>query len=135
MTLSIRQAVAGDQDAILALARGERVNPNGLHWPNFIVAERDGALAGAVQLRRHRDGSRELGTLVVARTQRKQGIAGRLIDALLACNTGRVLMITGRKHAHHYARWGFAPITPCRAPKSVSRNYWMGTCAGYVFAA
>jgi N-acetylglutamate synthase-like GNAT family acetyltransferase len=135
MTFLIRPAVAADQEAILALARGERVNPNGLHWPNFVVAERDGALTGAVQLRLHRDGSRELGTLVVERMQRNQGIAARLIDALLSCHSGRILMITGRKHANHYARWGFAPITPRQAPTRVSRNYWMGTCAGYVFAA
>ena len=113
MTVSIRPAVAGDQESIFALARGERVNPIGLSWPNFVVAERGGAVVGAVQLRSHRDGSRELGTLVVARPSRSQGIAAGLIDALLSRHTGRILMITGRRHADHYAHWGFAPIAPC----------------------
>lgn len=134
MTVLVRPAVAGDQEAILALTRGERVNPNGLHWPRFFVAERDGALVGAVQMRLHRDGARELGTLVVAPQARNQGVAAQLINALLSRNRGRVFMVTGHEHAQHYARWGFAPIRPCQAPRGVSRNYWMGTCAGYLFA-
>jgi N-acetylglutamate synthase-like GNAT family acetyltransferase len=135
MTVLVRPAVAADQDAIVALTRGERVNPTGLHWPRFFVAERDGALVGAVQMRLHHDGAHELGTLVVAPQARNQGIAAQLINALLSRNRGRVFMVTGRKHAEHYARWGFAPIRPCRAPRGVSRNYWMGTCGGYLFAA
>jgi amino-acid N-acetyltransferase len=134
MTVFVRPAVAADQDSILALTRGERVNPTGLHWRRFFVAERDGALVGAVQMRLHRDGARELGTLVVVPQARNQGVAARLIGALLSRNRGRVLMVTGRKHAQHYARWGFAPIRPCQAPRGVSRNYWMGTCGGYLFA-
>jgi N-acetylglutamate synthase-like GNAT family acetyltransferase len=135
MTVLVRPAVAADQDAIVALTRGERVNPTGLHWPRFFVAERDGALVGAVQMRLHHDGAHELGTLVVAPQARNQGIAAQLINALLSRSRGRVFMVTGRKHAAHYARWGFAPIRPCRAPRGVSRNYWMGTCGGYLFAA
>ena len=135
MTVLVRPAVAADQDAIVGLARSERVNPMGLHWPRFFVAERDGALVGAVQMRLHHDGAHELGTLVVAPQARNQGIAAQLINALLSRDRGRVFMVTGRKHAEHYARWGFAPIRPCQAPRGVSRNYWMGTCGGYLFAA
>lgn len=134
MKVSIRQASAGDQQAILALAQGERVNPVGLHWPNFVVAEHEGALVGAVQIKFHRDGAREVGSLIVAQHVRNQGIAARLIDARLADQTGRMLAVTGRKYAEHYARWGFAPIRPCQAPRSVWRNYWMGAIGGYLFA-
>ena len=105
MTVLVRPAVAADRDAILALARGERVNPTGLHWPRFFVAERDGELVGAVQMRLHHDGAHELGTLVVAQQARNQGIAAQLINALLSRDRGRVFMVTGRKHAEHYARW------------------------------
>jgi N-acetylglutamate synthase-like GNAT family acetyltransferase len=135
MTVLVRPAVAGDQEPILALTRGERVNPMGLHWPSFFVAERNGTLIGAVQMRLHRDGARELGTLVVSPQARNQGIAARLISGLLSRSRGHVFMVTGRKHAAHYARWGFAPIKPSQAPCGVSRNYWMGTCGGYLFAA
>ena len=112
MTVTIRSATEGDQQQILALARGERLKPFGLNWPNFIVAERDGRIIGAVQLRGHWDGSCELGSLVVEATARGQGIAARLIDRRLADTPGRVLIITGRRFADHYRRWGFEPIAP-----------------------
>jgi hypothetical protein len=34
----IRRAIEADQTAIRALVRSERLNPNGLHWPNFWLA-------------------------------------------------------------------------------------------------
>src|SRR5215213_1325674 len=104
MTVSIRPATEHDQPQILALARGERVKPFGLNWPNFVVAEQAGRLVGAVQLRKHSDGSLELGSLMVAATLRGQGIAARMIDARLDGATGRILMITGRRYADHYRR-------------------------------
>ena len=80
--LTIRLATEMDQLAIRAMIRSERLNPTGLDWPSFMVATDERGLAGAVQLRRHRDGSRELGTLVVRKQARGHGIAGKLIDAL-----------------------------------------------------
>ena len=130
MAITIRAAVANDQDGILRLARGERVKPIGLHWPNFMIAERADELVGMVQLRQHPDGSRELGTLVVRRDSRQQGIAVMLIDALLAKQNGRILMVTGAAHARHYGRWNFAPIAARLAPASVRWNYWMGLHGG-----
>jgi amino-acid N-acetyltransferase len=130
MSITIRAATANDQDGILRLARGERVKPIGLRWPNFMIAERANELVGMVQLRQHPDGSRELGTLVVRRDSRQQGIAAMLIDALLAKENGRILMVTGTAHAHHYARWRFAPIAARLAPVSVRWNYWMGLYGG-----
>ena len=130
MPITIRAATANDQDAILRLARGERVKPIGLHWPNFLVAERAKELVGVVQLRLHPDGSRELGTLVVRRDSRQQGIAAMLIDALLAKQDGRILMVTSAAHAHHYGRWEFVPIAARAAPVSVRWNFWMGLYGG-----
>jgi N-acetylglutamate synthase-like GNAT family acetyltransferase len=134
MTVSIRPATENDQAQILALARGERIKPFGLDWPNFVVAEQSGRLVGAVQLRSHRDGSLELGSLVVASVLRKQGIAARLIDRRLEGVTGRVLMITSRRYAEHYSRWGFARIVPAAAPSSICLHYWMGHLGGRVMS-
>jgi N-acetylglutamate synthase-like GNAT family acetyltransferase len=130
MTVSIRPATQHDQQQILTLARGERLKPFGLRWPNFIVAERDGRIVGAVQLRTHCDGSYELGSLVVEARSRGQGIAARLIDGRLAGIAGRILMITGQKHADHYRRWGFERIAPNAAPPCVRLNYWLGQLGG-----
>lgn len=130
MTIAIRPATAQDQEQILALARGERVKPFGLYWPNFIVAERDHRIIGAVQLRTHRDGSYELGSLVVETQSRGQGVAARLIDMRLADKNGRILIITGQRYADHYVRWGFRRIKPSEAPPCIKWNYWMGHLGG-----
>jgi amino-acid N-acetyltransferase len=142
MMVCLRPATSADAPAIQALVRAERLNPNGLDWPNFTVAvDEDGAIVGAVQLRRHADGSRELGSFVVARDARGRGIGGRLIDVLLKhthnplnnplsnpLNTP-VHMITASVHAGHYRRWGFRPIEPQQAPRAVRFNYRMGRLA------
>jgi amino-acid N-acetyltransferase len=134
MSLYIRPALPIDQEAIVGLVRSERLNPNGLNWLNFLVATEHDRLIGAVQLRRHRDGARELGSLVVEKTYRGRGLATRLIDGLLATNPGRILMITGRKHASHYSAWRFRPIPAFDAPASIMRNYCLGQMIGGMFA-
>ena len=129
-TVSIRPADARDQPQILALARGERLKPTGLDWPRFVVADDGGRIVGAVQLRSHPDGSKELGSLVVARACRGRGVAARLIERRLAGVTGRVFIITGAAHEEYYRRWGFNRIAPRAATPFVCANYWIGYLGG-----
>jgi len=126
----IRPATARDQPHILSLARGERVKPTGLDWPRFVVAEDAGKIVGAVQLRSHPDGSKELGSLVVASAFRGHGVAARLIERRLADATGRVFVITGSAYESYYQRWGFKRIRPVEAPFFVCLNYWIGYLGG-----
>jgi amino-acid N-acetyltransferase len=130
----VRRATASDQEAIRALVLNERLNPTGLHWPRFVVATIGARVVGAVQMRHHPDGSLELGSLVVAPSQRGRGIAGRMIERLLADHEGRVHMITPRAHAERYVRWGFRGTTARRAPRSVRRNYRLGSLVGWLAA-
>ena len=130
--VEIRPAMPVDQETIRALVKRERLNPMGIDWPNFLVAEGTQGIVGAVQLRRHPDGSRELGSLVVAPEARGHGIAARLIDALVARHDGPVQMITGAQHAAHYRRWGFRPVEPQGAPRSVRLNYRLGSLASVI---
>lgn len=127
--LLVRRAVALDQLAITRLVRSERLNPHGLGWANFVVAAVGNTVVGAAQMRQHPDGSRELGSLVVSRTHRGHGIAGRLISALLARQPGTVHVITRNTNAGHYRPWGFRPIAACDAPRSVRRQRLMGQMA------
>jgi N-acetylglutamate synthase-like GNAT family acetyltransferase len=129
-TLHVRPAIPEDQPHIRALARGERLKPTGLDWPRFIVAEDAGRIVGAVQLRRHPDGSSELASLVVAPAFRRHGVAASLIDRRLADATGRVFVITGRRHAGYYRRWGFNAIGSMRATPVIWANYWIGYLGG-----
>lgn len=130
----IRKALANEQEAICTLVRSERLNPHHLHFENFAVAVRGGELIGASQIRRHRDGSRELGSVVVARGWRGHGIAAEIIGTLLKSETGTIYVITRRKHADHYAGWGFEVVPPRTAPRAIRFNYRAGSLIGTVMA-
>jgi len=130
--IAIRGATTWDQQAIRALVHSERLNPTGLNWQNFLVAAVDGRIIGAVQMRKHSDGSRELGSLVVTKEARGHGIASRLIDAMLAEFHEPIWMITAETYAGAYSRWGFEPIEPRMAPAKVRRNHLIGTLARVV---
>jgi amino-acid N-acetyltransferase len=103
-----------------------------LHWPNFIVAADHSNVIGTVQLRKHKDGARELGSLAVAHALRGKGIARQMIDALLAGHAGPVHMITAARYAEHYQHWGFSPVPVWRAPLCVVFNFCMGNLAGWI---
>lgn len=127
----IRPATPQDQAAILGLVHSERLNPHHLYWPYFWLAADSERLLGAVQLRAHADGSRELGSLVVRQDARGKGIAAQLIDALLAAHPERVFMITGARFAAYYRRrWGFQRIAAAAAPFTIGRNYAAGLLFG-----
>ena len=57
MNLFVRAATAEDQQQITRIVRAARINPFGLHWPRFIVAEMDGQLVGAGQIKLLGDGT------------------------------------------------------------------------------
>jgi N-acetylglutamate synthase-like GNAT family acetyltransferase len=135
MRITIRAAREHDHEAIVALVRSERMNPFDLDWRRFLVASDGGGVAGAVQVRNHFDGSRELGSLVVRPDVRSRGIATRLIDRLMSSAGGPIYMITGARFASHYARWGFTPVEPARAPLGILRNYVFGRLVGVVARA
>ena len=130
-----RQATEQDQQAIRALVHGERLNPIGIKWPNFLVAAIGDRIVGAAQIRKHSDGSRELGSLVVAKERRGQGIASRMIDALLSEDREPIWLITPESLAKVYARWNFEQIEPSAAPVKVRFNYRMGNLARILKAA
>ena len=129
LAIGIRRATERDQQEIRALVHGERLNPTGINWPNFLVAVIGGNIIGTVQMRKHSDGSRELGSLVVSKEHRGHGTASRLIDALLAEDQEPVWMITAEPYAGAYSRWGFEQIEARAAPAKVRHNHLMGSLA------
>jgi amino-acid N-acetyltransferase len=127
--IGFRHATELDQSAIRALVHSERLNPIGITWTNFLVAAMGERIVGAAQVRKHSDGSRELGSLVVAKDARGNGIASRMIDTLLAEEREPIWLITSEPFANAYARWGFYRIEPRTAPVKVRHNYRMGSMA------
>jgi amino-acid N-acetyltransferase len=125
----VRRATAGDQAAITRLVRQARLNPRGLDWRRFVIAEADGAPIGVAQVRRHPDGSRELASLVVRPEYRDRGVAGRMIDALLPDEPGPVFTLVDRRYAQHFTRWHFQPVDPADLPRSMARQLQIGRLA------
>ncbi len=130
--IGFRHATELDQQAIRALVHSERLNPIGIKWPNFLVAAIGDRIVGAAQIRKHSDGSRELGSLVVAKDARGHGVASRMIDTLLSKEREPIWLITAEPYANAYARWGFQQIEPRAAPVKVRHNYRMGSLARIV---
>jgi N-acetylglutamate synthase-like GNAT family acetyltransferase len=86
---SLRPAVDADLPLIREWVRDNGINPLGLDWERFTVAEtsRDQVI-GCVQLKPHRDGTLELASLVVAENWRGRGVARALVEHVLADHSG-----------------------------------------------
>ncbi len=82
-----------------------------LHWPNFLIAEEDGATIGIGQVKPHNDSTRELASMVVVPGRRGQGIGGAIIERLIADHPGQVLHLTCRQQlGGYYERFGFRAL-------------------------
>jgi N-acetylglutamate synthase-like GNAT family acetyltransferase len=115
--LSLRPALPGDLSAIKSLVRGARINPTGLKWLRFIVAENDlGDVIGCVQIKPHRDGSQELASLVVHPQYRGQGIARSLVEYLIDTNDGDLYLMCRDSLENFYKKLGFEAITEPQMP-------------------
>ncbi|NTV82682.1 MAG: GNAT family N-acetyltransferase [Bacteroidales bacterium] len=115
---SLRKAKPEDQYAIRDLIRRSHVNPMALAWPRFIVADDEhGTLLGCGQIKTHIDGSRELASIAVEESRRKQGIASAIIAQLLTETTMPVFLTCREKLGSFYENFGFkiadwAQMTP-----------------------
>ena len=113
-TFSLRPATAGDFPAIKNLVRNARINPTGLKWPRFVIAENDlGEVIGCGQIKPHRDGSFELASLVVAENYRGQGIARALVTYLTSNHEGKLYLMCRSSLGEFYKKLGFTPARKC----------------------
>ena len=93
-----------------------------LNWPNFVVAEEDGAIVGVGQVKPHKDGSRELASIAVIPARQGLGIGSAIIETLLAREPGVVLYLTCRAQLeHYYDRFGFRFLVPAEYPPYFKR--------------
>jgi N-acetylglutamate synthase-like GNAT family acetyltransferase len=122
MPVKIRPAIEQDQPTIRRLIKDARLNPMGLDWPHFVVAEQDGAVAAVGQVKTHGDGSRELASIVVVPARQGQGIGSAVIGTLLAGNPGGVLHLTCRRELQgYYERFGFRRLDRADYPPYFGR--------------
>lgn len=116
MPLLIRPATSSDQAAISAIVRAANINPLGLDWRRFLVAEENGEVVGIGQIKPHRDGSLELASIAVIPSRQREGIANRLITTLLDGQTEPIYLMCQQPLETFYQRFGFARITPAAMP-------------------
>jgi N-acetylglutamate synthase-like GNAT family acetyltransferase len=115
--LAIRPATAADQATIIRLIKEANLNRMGVKWPNFVVAEEDGAIVGLGQVKSHGDGSRELASIAVVPERQGQGIGSTIIKTLLAREQGVVLHLTCRRElGGYYERFGFRRLVAAEYP-------------------
>jgi GNAT superfamily N-acetyltransferase len=102
------------------MIRRAGLNPLSLGWPRFLIAEevgraKAGRIAGIGQVKQHGDGSRELASIAVIPERQGQGIASRIIQALLAREPGPLYLTCRPELEPFYKRFGFRPVTSLSA--------------------
>ena len=107
---TLRKARATDQAAIRRLVFQARINPRGLNWRRFVVAvdERQRVI-GCGQIKPHRDGSRELASIVVEPGRRLGGVGSAVITHLMTAGPPLWLVCRSRL-IPYYRRFGFREI-------------------------
>ena len=118
----LRPASDEDAAAIRSLVRAGQINPIGLNWERFMVAENeDGEVIGCCQVKPHRDGSNELASLVVHPDWRGQGIARELIEHFLSANRGDLYLMCRSNLAPLYEKFGFQAVPREELPRYFKR--------------
>ena len=109
---SLRPATENDEAAIKTLIKEVNINPLGLKWQRFIVAEdANGEMIACGQIKLHKDQSHELASIAVKRPWRNQGVARTIINHLMT-QQGSPLWLTCRSGLiDFYEPFGFQHIT------------------------
>ena len=122
MGFSLRPAVEDDQAEILRLVLAGGINPTGLDWQRFVVAEdHAGVVVGCAQLKPHRDGSVELASLVVVEEQRGKGIARALIEHFIDEHRETLYLMCRSGLGPMYEKFGFYPLQQDEMPRYFRR--------------
>ncbi len=106
--IQIRPARENDAHKIAIMVKDARLNPLGVRWERFRVAmDSSEDVIGCAQVKGHRDGSRELASLVVRGEWRGRGVGRALVKALQK-EHGPPLWLTSRSSlVPYYQRFGF----------------------------
>ena len=114
---TLRAAVESDQGQIRALIHRVGINPLGLDWRRFSVAEMgDGTFIGCGQLKPHEDGSLELASLAVEEKYRGLGVARALMERLMADGTRPLYLMCRPELQELYEKFGFRVIEMTAMP-------------------
>jgi N-acetylglutamate synthase-like GNAT family acetyltransferase len=119
----LRPAAKQDQSTIRRLVAQARINPAGLDWQRFWVAEADGEVIGCCQVKSHRDGSRELASLVVREDWRGKGVARVLVEHFTIEEEETLYLMCRSDLGEFYEKFGFRSLDVDEMPKYFRRVY------------
>jgi N-acetylglutamate synthase-like GNAT family acetyltransferase len=120
--ITLRAASETDAGIIRDLVHSGRINPTGLDWQRFILAQTaEGEVIGCGQVKPHRDGSKELASIVVHPDWRGRGVARKIIEELLASHPGELYLMCRSELGSLYEKFGFRAIQPGEMPKYFRR--------------
>jgi len=120
--VTLRKATQADAGRIRQLVIEGGINPFGLDWRRFIVAEDlTGRVIGCVQRKVHKDGSVELASLAVDEIQRGQGVARALIEALVSIHRGDLYLMCRSDLEGFYHKFGFQALARDELPPYFQR--------------
>jgi len=122
MALAIRDAAVKDAATIRRIVRAANINPTGLDWPRFVVAEDGGEIVGVGQVKQHRDSTRELASIAVIPERQGKGIGSAIIRELLGRETGVVHLTCRSQLQGYYERFGFMRLEPREYPPYFARR-------------
>jgi N-acetylglutamate synthase-like GNAT family acetyltransferase len=118
----LRLATEDDAAVIRKLVRIGQINPTGLKWQRFIVAESsEGKVIGCGQVKSHGDSSDELASLVVHPEWRGQGIARAILEHFAATREGDLYLMCRSNLGPMYEKFGYWPVPPDEMPRYFQR--------------
>ena len=119
---TFRAATEEDAPTIRWLVRIGQINPTGLNWKRFTMAESfEGQVIGCGQIKSHRDGSQELASLAVHPDWRDQGVAGAMIEYLIDAHPGDLYLMCRAKLGPMYEKFGFFSLQLEEMPRYFQR--------------
>ena len=119
----LRAATVDDQPTIRRMIRSARLNPFGLHWQRFVVAQCGSQVAGFGQVKILGDGTPELASLAVLPEYQNRGIGGCIVWTLIDLTPGPLYLRCGGHNEGYYQRFGFRTLAPAEMPRSLRRFY------------
>lgn len=134
-SIYLRRATAADQRPIDALIRTVGINPMGLKWPHFVVADEAGRIVGAGQVKLHGDGARELASIAVAPDRQGMGIGRAIVATFVSLEPTPFYLYCADHNEGYYMQFGFRALVPDEMPGSLRRIYRISTAILPIVAA
>ena len=120
---TLRAATHHDQWPIRWLVFSAVLDPTQIQWSQFWVVEKNERVVGCGQLRQFED-AQELGSLVIARSYRRQGLGNALAQHLIQqASHPLYLECLGKKLAQFYTQLGFEITSLDNVPPSLKRKF------------